>query len=71
MRVSHLEIYNEEVRDLLAPKGSRPLEMQESGNGSGVTVRGLSQFVVRNVADIAHVLRASSVLVPRINSIDA
>ena len=58
MRVSHLEIYNEEVRDLLLAKGSRPLEVRDAGDGGGgVTVRGLSQFVVRNVADIAHVLR--------------
>ena len=58
VRVSHLAIYNEEVRDLLA-KGRRSLEVHETGDGS-VVVRGLSQYVVRNVADIAHVLRVRS-----------
>ncbi len=59
VRVSHLEIYNEEVRDLLA-KGQRSLEVHDTGDSSGVAVRGLSQFVVRNVSDIAHVLRVRS-----------
>ena len=44
-----------QVRDLLA-KGPRSLEVHETGDG-GVAVRGLSQFVVRSVSDIAHVLR--------------
>ena len=58
VRVSYLEIYNEEVRDLLA-KAPHALDVKEDPQG-GIAVRGLAQFVVKSVADIASVLRVRS-----------
>lgn len=55
MRVSYLEIYNEDVRDLLA-KAPRALEIKDAPDG-GVAVRDLSHFAVKSAADIANVLR--------------
>ena len=55
MRVSYLEIYNEDVRDLLA-KAPRALEIKENPDG-GVRVQDLSHFAVKSAADIANVLR--------------
>ena len=57
MRVSYLEIYNEEVRDLLA-RAPRALEIKEAPDG-GVAVPGLTHFSVKSAADIAQVLRVS------------
>lgn len=54
MRVSYLEIYNEEVRDLLA-KAPRALEIKEAPDG-GVAVPGLAHFSVKSAADIAQIL---------------
>ena len=55
MRVSYLEIYNEDVRDLLA-KAPRALEIKDAPDG-GVAVKDLSHFAVKSAADIANVLR--------------
>ena len=55
MRVSHLEIYNEEVRDLLSGDAKARLELRESPEW-GVHVRGLREFVVKSAAEMAAVL---------------
>lgn len=55
MRVSHLEIYNEEVRDLLSRDAKSRVELRESP-GQGVHVRGLKEFVVKSAAEMAAVL---------------
>lgn len=55
MRVSHLEIYNEEVRDLLSRDAKSGVELRESP-GQGVHVRGLKEFVVKSAAEMAAVL---------------
>ncbi|KAL8157051.1 hypothetical protein AgCh_001954 [Apium graveolens] len=55
MKVSHLELYNEEITDLLAPeecskfiedKSKKPIALMEDGKG-GVLVRGLEEEIGR------------------------
>lgn len=55
--VSYLEIYNENIRDLLAPNTpSSQLVLQEQP-GSGIAVQNLSQHTVHTAADCEHLLR--------------
>lgn len=56
--VSYLEIYNEEVRDLLSKNYKRPLELKEGPDG--VYVKDLSSFVVRSVDDISAFMKAGT-----------
>ena len=54
VRVSYLEIYNEDIKDLLtkSPKNSKGgLELKEHPD-TGVYVKNLSTFVVKNVKDM-------------------
>ena len=53
-RCSFLEIYNEQVSDLLEPS-STYLQMQEDFN-RGVYVEGLLEVEVQNVQDVLHLL---------------
>ena len=55
VRASFLEIYNEEVRDLLSKNPKTKLELKERKN-QGVYVKGLNSFVVKSVAEITSVL---------------
>ncbi|PRW20706.1 kinesin KIF3B [Chlorella sorokiniana] len=55
VRASMLEIYQEEVRDLLAKNPTARLELHEAKDG-GVYVKGLNTFVVKSEAEIAAVL---------------
>ncbi|KAL4433732.1 hypothetical protein ABPG75_000173 [Micractinium tetrahymenae] len=57
VRASMLEIYNEEIRDLLAKNPKNRLDMHEAKDGS-VYVKGLNTFVVKSEAEIAAVLEA-------------
>ena len=45
MSVSFLELYNEEIRDLLS-KNAKKLEIREKE--SGVYVKDLSKFIIQN-----------------------
>lgn len=45
VRASYLEIYNEEIRDLLSKNGSQKLELKDKD--TGVYVKDLSTFVVK------------------------
>uniref|UniRef100_A0A061S6B5 Kinesin-like protein n=1 Tax=Tetraselmis sp. GSL018 TaxID=582737 RepID=A0A061S6B5_9CHLO len=56
VRASYLEIYNEEIRDLLAKDPHKRMDLKESVD-RGVYVRDLMQFVVKNVAEINSVLQ--------------
>jgi kinesin family protein 3/17 len=70
VRASFLEIYNEEICDLLARGGRQQqqqqagqqqqekLQIKESKDGSGVHVRGLTAFVVRSATEAQSVLEA-------------
>jgi hypothetical protein len=49
VRASYLEIYNEEIRDLLSKDPKNSLELKENVD-SGVYVKDLTSFVVKNVA---------------------
>mmetsp|Transcript_18435 Transcript_18435/g.22116 ORF Transcript_18435/g.22116 Transcript_18435/m.22116 type:complete len:824 (+) Transcript_18435:108-2579(+) len=55
VRASYLEIYNEEVRDLLAKNSQAHLDLKESPEG-GVYVKDLTNFVVKGVGEINNVL---------------
>ncbi|KAM9495958.1 kinesin-like protein KIF3C [Clarias gariepinus] len=59
VRASYLEIYQEEIRDLLTADHSKRLELKESPE-SGVYVRDLSSFVAKNVKEMEHVLNAGN-----------
>ena len=56
IRASYLEIYNEEIRDLLAKNPKNKLDLHEKPD-SGVYVRDLSFFAVKSVEEIEDVLK--------------
>lgn len=58
VRASFLEIYNEEVRDLLSKDSKNKLELKEHKD-SGVYVKGLNAFVVKSVPELKNVLDVS------------
>lgn len=55
VRASFLEIYNEDVRDLLSKTPDNKLELKETVD-SGVYVKDLTSFVVKGVQEINNVL---------------
>ena len=59
MRVSFLEIYNEDVRDLLSSNPRTALDVREDAVG-GVFVKGLHAFVVKSPAEISNVLQVGA-----------
>ena len=56
IRASYLEIYNEEIRDLLSKNPKNKLDLHEKPE-SGVYVRDLSFFAVKSTEEINDVLR--------------
>jgi kinesin family protein 3/17 len=60
VRASYLEIYNEEIRDLLSKNPQQRLELKEHPD-RGVYVKDLMQFVVKSVAEINSVLQVGLV----------
>merc|ERR1719271_292209 len=57
VRISFLEIYNEEVRDLLSKNPKERLELKDNPD-SGVFVKDLSAFVVKGVEEMHQVMAA-------------
>lgn len=55
VRASYLEIYQEEIRDLLSKDQARRLELRERPD-KGVYVSDLSSFVTKSVQEIEHVM---------------
>lgn len=53
IRASYLEIYNEEIRDLLSKNGQKKLDLKDKD--TGVYVKDLSTFVVKSPADLMDV----------------
>ena len=56
VRASFLEIYNENVRDLLAKDQSKTCDLKENPD-TGVYVKDLTTFVVKSVSEINNVLQ--------------
>ncbi|KAK1427153.1 hypothetical protein QVD17_15836 [Tagetes erecta] len=68
MKVTFLELYNEEITDLLAPeeapkfpedKSKKPIALMEDGKG-GVLVRGLEEEIVSTADEIYRILEKGS-----------
>lgn len=68
MKVTFLELYNEEITDLLAPeecskfpddKSKKPIALMEDGKG-GVFVRGLEEEIVTTANEIYKILEKGS-----------
>uniref|UniRef100_A0A8C4QFA1 Kinesin-like protein n=1 Tax=Eptatretus burgeri TaxID=7764 RepID=A0A8C4QFA1_EPTBU len=55
VRASYLEIYQEEIRDLLSKDQGHRLELKERPD-TGVYVKDLSSFVTKSVREIEHVM---------------
>ncbi|XP_063957114.1 kinesin-II 95 kDa subunit [Lytechinus pictus] len=55
VRASYLEIYQEEIRDLLAKDQNKRLDLKERPD-TGVYVKDLSSFVTKSVKEIEHVM---------------
>ncbi|XP_067904460.1 kinesin-like protein KIF3B isoform X1 [Heterodontus francisci] len=59
VRASYLEIYQEEIKDLLAKDQTKRLELKERPD-TGVYVKDLSSFVTKNVKEIEHVMNVGN-----------
>ncbi|KAM6977383.1 kinesin-like protein KIF3B [Aplochiton taeniatus] len=59
VRASYLEIYQEEIRDLLSKDQTRRLELKERPD-TGVYVKDLSSFVTKSVREIEHVMNVGN-----------
>uniref|UniRef100_A0A8C2FRQ5 Kinesin-like protein n=1 Tax=Cyprinus carpio TaxID=7962 RepID=A0A8C2FRQ5_CYPCA len=59
VRASYLEIYQEEIKDLLSKDQSRRLELKERPD-TGVYVKDLSSFVTKSVREIEHVMNVGN-----------
>jgi hypothetical protein len=60
VRVTYLEIYNEDIRDLLSKDPTTTLELKENVD-SGVYVKDLHNVVVRSAADIDTYLQVRAI----------
>lgn len=62
VRVSYLELYNEELKDLLSPENDhRKLKIYEDLNRKGsVVVQGSEEILVKNAADVISILQRGS-----------
>ncbi|CAD7932320.1 unnamed protein product [Amoebophrya sp. A120] len=59
VRASYLEIYNEEIRDLLSKNPKTKLELKDNPD-TGVYVKDLSAFVVKGVEEMHQVMAAGT-----------
>ncbi|XP_075951618.1 kinesin-like protein KIF3B isoform X2 [Anarhichas minor] len=59
VRASYLEIYQEEIKDLLSKDQTRRLELRERPD-TGVYVKDLSSFVTKSVREIEHVMNVGN-----------
>ncbi|KAK1426096.1 hypothetical protein QVD17_14764 [Tagetes erecta] len=62
MKVTYIELYNEEITDLLAPdeKSKKPISLMEDGKGA-VFMRGLEEELVSSADEIYQILEKGSV----------
>lgn len=59
VRASYLEIYQEEIRDLLSKDHKKRLELRERPD-TGIYVKDLSSFVAKSVKEIEHVMNVGN-----------
>lgn len=59
VRASYLEIYQEEVKDLLAKDHKKKLELKERPD-TGVYVKDLQSFVTKSIKEIEHVMNVGN-----------
>lgn len=59
VRVSYLEIYQEEIHDLLRKEKSNKLELHERSD-VGVYVKGLTSFVCKSIVEIERVMKVGN-----------
>ena len=59
VRAQYLEIYQEEIRDLLSKDQSKRFELKESPD-KGVYVKDLSAFITKNETEIEHVMNVGN-----------
>lgn len=59
VRASYLEIYQEEIKDLLAKDHKKKLELKERPD-TGVYVKDLQSFVTKSVKEIEHVMNVGN-----------
>ncbi|XP_010626755.1 kinesin-like protein KIF3B isoform X2 [Fukomys damarensis] len=59
VRASYLEIYQEEIRDLLSKDQTKRLELKERPD-TGLYVKDLSSFVTKSVKEIEHVMNVGN-----------
>jgi kinesin family protein 3/17 len=59
VRASYLEIYQEEIRDLLSKNGSKKLDLKDKD--TGVYVKDLSTFVVKTPKDLMDVFNEGNI----------
>ena len=59
VRVSYLEIYNEDIRDLLSKKTDSKLQIRERTD-IGVYVKDLSSFVVKNADEMEKLMNVGN-----------
>ena len=56
---SYMEIYQEQIKDLLAKDQKKSLEMREHPD-KGVCIKDLSSFVCKSVGEIEHVMNVGN-----------
>ncbi|KAL5471016.1 hypothetical protein EMCRGX_G029088 [Ephydatia muelleri] len=59
VRASYLEIYQEEIRDLLSKDQKKRLELKERPD-TGVYVKDLSSFITKSIKEIDHVMNVGN-----------
>ena len=59
IRASYLEIYQEEIRDLLVKGEKKHLELKERPD-TGVYIKDLQQFVCKSITEIQHVMHVGN-----------
>eukprot|EP00359_Climacostomum_virens_P006810 CAMPEP_0204914734 /NCGR_PEP_ID=MMETSP1397-20131031/12636_1 /ASSEMBLY_ACC=CAM_ASM_000891 /TAXON_ID=49980 /ORGANISM="Climacostomum Climacostomum virens, Strain Stock W-24" /LENGTH=1044 /DNA_ID=CAMNT_0052086443 /DNA_START=99 /DNA_END=3233 /DNA_ORIENTATION=- len=59
VRCSFIEIYNEELRDLLNIKEKKKLDLKENKD-QGIYIRGLTQHAVKNISEIDRLMTSGS-----------
>ncbi|KAL0078861.1 P-loop containing nucleoside triphosphate hydrolase protein [Phycomyces blakesleeanus] len=61
VRVSLIELYNEEIRDLLNPSDeTKSLRIFDPSGGAGVRVRGMEESLITNASQGLHILQKGS-----------